>query len=147
VGGTQATFESRCCHSFQDGAGEVLNARVNCHPVVYFQIERNLIFQVSLEVGPDSAPEIRAIRWVLDERHVVSMSTRRWSVLSAEHEVRYTEQVRFLFITMSKTLGVAKGLCGLVVGVSGLKIRQELPSAGVLPLLCSAASFNPRVWR
>jgi hypothetical protein len=44
---------------------KVLNARVDCHPVVQFRIERTLIFPVSLEVGPVSAPEIRAIRWVL----------------------------------------------------------------------------------
>jgi hypothetical protein len=48
---------------------------------------------------------------------VVSMSTERWSELSAEHEVRYAGEVRFLVITMSKTSGVAKGLYGLVVGV------------------------------
>jgi len=59
----------------------------------------------------------------------VSMSNGRWSELSAEHEVRYTGDVRFLVITMSKTSGVAKGLYGLVVGVSGPKIRQEFPSA------------------
>jgi hypothetical protein len=61
----RATLRSRCGQSLQNGAGEVLNARVDGHPVVQFRIERNLIFQVSLEVGPDSAPEIRAIRWVL----------------------------------------------------------------------------------
>jgi len=55
------------------------------------------------------------------------MSTGRWSDLSAEHEVRYTGDVSFLVITMSKTSGVAKGLYGLVVGVSGPKIRQEFP--------------------
>jgi len=64
-----------------------------------------------------------------DERHVVSMSTGRWSQHSAEPEVRYTGNVRFMFITMFKTSGVAKGLYGLVVGVSGPKIRQEFPSA------------------
>jgi len=57
------------------------------------------------------------------------MSTGRWSQLSAEHEVRYNGDVRFLVITMSKTSRVAKGLYGLVVGVSGPKIRQEFPSA------------------
>jgi len=61
-----------------------------------------------------------------DERHEVSMSTGRWSELSAEHEVRYTRDARFLVITMSKTL---YGLYGLVVGVSGPKIRQEFSSA------------------
>jgi hypothetical protein len=57
------------------------------------------------------------------------MSTGRWSDLSAEHEVRYTGDVRFLVTKMSKISGVAKWLYGLVVGVSGPKIRQEFPSA------------------
>ena len=47
------------------------------------------------------------------------MSTGRWSELSGEHEVRVT--------AMSKTSGVAEGLYGLVVCVSGPKIRQEFP--------------------
>ena len=77
------------------------------------------------------------------------MSTGRWSQLSAEHEVRYTGDVRFLVITISKTSGVAKGLYGLVVGVTGPKIRSSCRNnhAGVSPVLCSAASSNPRVWR
>jgi hypothetical protein len=62
---TRATLGSRCCKSLQNGAGEVLNAHVDCHPIVGFRIERTLVFQVSLEVGPVSAPEIRAIRWVM----------------------------------------------------------------------------------
>jgi len=57
------------------------------------------------------------------------MSTERWPEFSAEHEFRYTGVVKFLVITMSKTSGVAKGLYGLVVGVSGPKIRQKFPSA------------------
>ena len=57
------------------------------------------------------------------------MSTGSWSELRAEHEVRYTGVERFLVITMSKTSGVAEGLYGLVVGTSGLKIRQEFASA------------------
>jgi hypothetical protein len=57
------------------------------------------------------------------------MSTGRWSALIAEHEVRYAGDVKFLVITMSKTSGVAEGLCGLMVGVSGPKIRQEFSSA------------------
>jgi hypothetical protein len=59
----------------------------------------------------------------------VSVGTGRLSELSAEHEVRYTGDVRFLVITVSKTSGVAKGLYGLVFGVSGPRIRQEFPSA------------------
>jgi hypothetical protein len=57
------------------------------------------------------------------------MITGTWSELSAEHEVRYTGDVTFLVITMSKTSGVVKGLYGSVVGVSGSKIRKEFPSA------------------
>jgi hypothetical protein len=49
----------------QNGAGEVLNARVDCHSVVQFRIERNLVFQMSLEFGPVIAPEISVIRWVI----------------------------------------------------------------------------------
>jgi len=57
------------------------------------------------------------------------MSTGRWSELSAENEVRYTGDVKFLVLTMSKTSGVAEGLHSLVVGESGPKIRQEFLSA------------------
>jgi len=53
------------------------------------------------------------------------MNTGILSELNAEHEVRYNGDVMFLVITMSKTSGVAKGLYGLVVGVSCPKIRQE----------------------
>jgi len=40
----------------------------------------------------------------------VSMSTGRWSELSAEHEVRYTGKERSVVIAMSKTSGVVEGL-------------------------------------
>jgi hypothetical protein len=53
------------------------------------------------------------------------MSTGRWSELSAELEVRYTGNGRSIVDAMSKTSGVAEGLYGLVVGVSGPKIRQR----------------------
>jgi F420-0:gamma-glutamyl ligase len=56
------------------------------------------------------------------------MSTLRWSDLRAEHDVRYTGVEIFLVITMSKTSEMAEGLYGLVVGVSGQKIRQEFSS-------------------
>jgi len=68
VGRPGATLGSECRQRLPIGAGEVLNARVDCHPVVQFRIERNLIFQVILEVGPVSVPEIKAIRWVLKGR-------------------------------------------------------------------------------
>jgi len=59
----------------------------------------------------------------------VSLRTGRWSKLSAEHEVRYTGNEKFLAITMSRTSGVTEGLYGLVVGESGPKIRQEFSLA------------------
>ena len=49
--------------------------------------------------------------------------------LSAEHQVRYPRNGRSFTITMSKTSGVVEELYGLVVGVSGPKIRQEFSSA------------------
>jgi hypothetical protein len=48
---TRATLGSRCFKSLQDGAGEILNSRVECHPVEQFRVERNLVFSVSLKVG------------------------------------------------------------------------------------------------
>jgi len=57
------------------------------------------------------------------------MSTGKCSELSAEQEVRCTEDGRSLVITMFRTSGVAEVLYGLVVGESGPKIRQEFPSA------------------
>jgi hypothetical protein len=54
------------------------------------------------------------------------MSTGRWPELSAEHEVRYTRKGRSFVTAISKTSRVAEGL---VVGVSGPKIRQEFSSA------------------
>jgi len=65
VGRTRAPLGNRCSQILQNGTGDVLNARVDCHPVVQFRIEQNLIIQVSLEIGPVSAPEIWAIRWGL----------------------------------------------------------------------------------
>jgi len=77
------------------------------------------------------------------------MRTGRWSELSAEHEVRYTGNERFLVITMARTWGVTNALNGLVVGESGPKIRLVFPSAysrRSSPFSCSAASSSPRVW-
>jgi hypothetical protein len=65
----------------------------------------------------------------MDERHAVSMSTGRWSELSAEHEVRYTGNGRSFVTAMFKTSEVAEGLYGLVVGLSGPKIKQVCSSA------------------
>jgi len=53
------------------------------------------------------------------------MSTGRWSELGAEHEVRYTGNGRSFTIAIFKTSGVAEEMNGLVVGMSGPKIRQE----------------------
>jgi hypothetical protein len=55
------------------------------------------------------------------------MSTGRWSELSGEHEVRYTGNGRSLVTAISKTSGVAEGLYGLLVRVSGPKIRTGVP--------------------
>jgi hypothetical protein len=57
------------------------------------------------------------------------MSTERWSELSAEHEVRYTGNASTFVTAMSMTSGGAESLYGLVVRVSGPKIRQEFSSA------------------
>jgi hypothetical protein len=51
--------------NLQDCAEEVLNVIVDCHVIVHFRIERNSLFHVCLEIGPISAPEIGAIRWVM----------------------------------------------------------------------------------
>jgi hypothetical protein len=59
----------------------------------------------------------------------MSMRTGMWLELIAEHEARYTDEGISLVITMSKTSGLAEGLYGWVVGVSGPKIRHTLPSA------------------
>jgi hypothetical protein len=62
----------------------------------------------------------------------MSVSTGRWSELSAEHEVRYTGNGRSSVTEISKTSRtsrVAERLYGLVVGLSGSKIRQEFSSA------------------
>jgi hypothetical protein len=66
------------------------------------------------------------------------MSIGRWSELSAGHKVRYTGEVIFLVITMSKTSGVAKRWYGLVLGVSVPKIPSEYScgSFAYLVLVC-----------
>jgi hypothetical protein len=64
-----------------------------------------------------------------DEQQVVSMTTGRWSRISTEHEVRYTGDVTFLVMMMSKNSVGAERLYGLVVGVSGATVRQEFSSA------------------
>jgi hypothetical protein len=58
----------------------------------------------------------------------VLMSTGRWSEVSAEHEVRHTGNETFWVNTISETSGVTERY-GLVIGVSGPKIRQEFSSA------------------
>jgi hypothetical protein len=50
----------------------------------------------------------------------MSMSTGRWSELSAEHEVRYTGNERFWVNTMSKT-----GSNGGVVWVGSCGVRAK----------------------
>jgi len=58
-----------------------------------------------------------------------AIENRGRSEVSAEHEVTYTGNVRFLVITMSGTTGVIEGLYRLVVGVSDPKIRQKFSLA------------------
>jgi hypothetical protein len=74
---TRATLRNRCCKSLQNGAREILNARVGCHSVVKFRVERNLVFQINLEVGPVIAPESRANRWVKKGRATRSVDEYR----------------------------------------------------------------------
>jgi hypothetical protein len=59
----------------------------------------------------------------------MSMITGKCPRFSAQHEVTYTGNVRFLVMTMSETSKVTEGLCGLVVGVSGAKVKQEFSTA------------------
>jgi hypothetical protein len=63
---TRATFGSGYRQSLQNGAGVVLNARVDSHLIVQIRVERNFIFQISLEFGPISAPGVSAIRCVTE---------------------------------------------------------------------------------
>jgi hypothetical protein len=58
------------------------------------------------------------------------MSTGRWSELSAEHEVRCTEEGRSLVITMSRTSGIIDRLYQLEIGVFISVITQELSPRG-----------------
>jgi hypothetical protein len=59
---------------------------------------------------------------------MVWICTGRESELSAVHEVRCTDEVRSLDITIFKTTGVEEWLYGLVVGVSAPKVRQKFSS-------------------
>ena len=62
----RATLRSGSFQSLKDGAGKVLNTRVDIHTVMQFRVERNFGFQMGLEFGPVSAPNIRSVRWVLE---------------------------------------------------------------------------------
>jgi hypothetical protein len=107
----RATLKIGSCQISKDGAGEVLNTCVDILAFVQFRDEWDFCFQVGLDVGPVSAPDIRSIRWVWkEERYPVSMSTGRWSERSAQQDVRVTEDGRSLVITMSRTSGVAERL-------------------------------------
>ena len=63
---TRATFGKRCRQSRQDDVERVLIAGFDCHLVVKFGIGRNLISQLSSELDPVSALDIRVMRWVLE---------------------------------------------------------------------------------
>jgi hypothetical protein len=60
---TWATLRTECRQSLKNGAAEFFNTRVDSHLIVQFRFERNLIFQIRLEVGRVSAPEVSATRW------------------------------------------------------------------------------------
>jgi hypothetical protein len=109
--------------------------------------------------GLDGSPTFR-LEWNLDQSvlksgwssgfrkddwHHVLISTGNWSVLSPEHDVvRYTGVTRSFAMMMSRASGMGKKLHGMVVGVSGMKIRQEYSlaqSQKPLPLGC----VQPRI--
>ena len=60
-----ATFGCGSRQCFEDGATGVPNTRVDIHTVEQFRVERNFGFQLSLEVGPVSAPDVRSIQWTV----------------------------------------------------------------------------------
>ena len=60
-----ATFGCGSHQSLDDGAGKIPNTSFYIHTVEQLQIERNFGFQLGLEVGPVSAPDIRSIRWAM----------------------------------------------------------------------------------
>ena len=57
----RATLRSGSFHSPKNGAGEVLNTRVDIHTIMQFRVERNFGFQEGLEFGSVSAPDIRCV--------------------------------------------------------------------------------------
>ena len=54
-----------------------MNAVVDSHLILHFRIETNQFFQVSLEVVPVSAPEVRAVRWEVNGRATHSINENR----------------------------------------------------------------------
>jgi hypothetical protein len=74
---TWATLGSGLRQSLQDSAEKVLNACVDCHPIVQFRVKRNLIFQLGLEVGSISAAEFEAIWWAMKGRATRSVNEYR----------------------------------------------------------------------
>jgi len=74
-------------------------------------------------------------------RHAVSNSTRKWSELSAEHEVRYTRNGRSFVPAMSKTSGVSEELLVCPVQRSDRSSRRR-NQVGFNPVLCSVASVS-----
>ena len=79
---TRATLGIWRCQSPPNGAGEVLRPYVDWHLVVQFWMKRNYLFQLRLEVGPVSAPEVRVIRWVMKGRATRSVNENREVVRS-----------------------------------------------------------------
>ena len=63
---TRATVATSMARALQNGAGDVLNVRVNSFLFVIIRFERNMVFQMSIEIGPISLPEVREIWWVME---------------------------------------------------------------------------------
>jgi hypothetical protein len=63
---TRATFGSGYRQSHMNGAGDVVNAHVVSHFILQIQVERNFIFQISLEFGPINTPGFSTIRWLVE---------------------------------------------------------------------------------
>ena len=61
----RATFGCGSHQSLEDGAGEEPNKCFDIHTVEQFRVERKFGFQLDLEVGSVSAPDIRTIRWAM----------------------------------------------------------------------------------
>jgi len=110
-----------------------------------------MIFQVILELDQSVRLNLGwSGGWWKDKRHAVSMSTGRWSELSAQHEVRYTWNGTPSSLRCPRRRHRQRGCMVWWLGclVQRLdKCSRRRNHVGVSPVLWSAASSNPRVWR